>query len=218
MATRAKPTSGAASFGASRTASRYLTSACAKSSASYAASPAASAASAADPDPRASLVVAGSGGGAAGLGAGSSEAGGFASSLLETRLPESASTGAAVGAGAAGARAGSCRSPPQPITTATIVPSAQYLTRPSPRGFGRPRRVLASVVAQHGGLALDDGREADRPLPDAHQRLQRLLRVVAAQIDPLVIVSQEELSAVLEIRIFHVDEGIARIGELKKEL
>src|SRR6266542_4430667 len=193
MATRAKPTSGAASFGASRTASRYLTSACAKSSASYAASPAASAASAADPDPRASLVVAGSGGGAAGLGAGSSEAGGFASSLLETRLPESASTGAAVGAGAAGARAGSCRSPPQPITT-------------------------ASVVAQHGGLALDDGREADRPLPDAHQRFQRLLRVVAAQIDPLVLVSQEELSAVLEIRIFHVDEGIARIGELKKEL
>src|SRR5262245_5910688 len=81
MATRESSTSGAASFGASAAASRYLASATTKLSASYAASPAASAMSTGDPVPRDSLVVTGSGagagvdsGGACGVGAGS---GGF---------------------------------------------------------------------------------------------------------------------------------------------
>src|SRR5262249_18869337 len=45
-----------------------------------------------------------------------------------------------------------------------------------------------------------------------------LARVVGAEIEPLVIVAQEELAPVLEVRVLDVDERAAGVRELEEEL
>src|SRR5262249_9291331 len=106
------------------------------------------------------------------------------------------------------------RGPPRP---------ARSHQRPRPlsklaRRLARSRTVLATVVANDGRLPFAERREAHRPLPHAHERAQRLLRVVAAKIDPLMLVAQEKLAAVLVIRVFDVDERIAGVRQLKEQL
>src|SRR5207253_2463615 len=62
---------------------------------------------------------------------------------------------------------------------------------PPPSDAGRPsraevpRRVLAAVETEHHLLALHHRRHVARPLPDAHEALHHLARVVLTQIEPL---------------------------------
>src|SRR5262249_14208383 len=57
------------------------------------------------------------------------------------------------------------------------------------------------------------GEEVRRPLPDAGQAGQGVARVVELQVDPLVAVADEDLPAVLEVPVLHVDERLALGGE-----
>src|SRR5690606_12201800 len=80
-------------------------------------------------------------------------------------------------------------------------------------GSGRleeARCVLAPVEAQDRSLAVEDRLDAHRPLPHADERAQRLPRPIRAKVHALVLVSEQELTPVLEVGILHVDEGIAR--------
>src|SRR5882757_4307772 len=76
------------------------------------------------------------------------------------------------------------------------------------RRLAGARRVFATVVAHDRGFSLHDGGDADRSLPDPDQRAQGLLGVVSPQIDSLVLVLQEQLTAVLEVGVLHVDERV----------
>src|SRR5450432_571978 len=126
IATRAIPTSGAASLGASTAASRYLASAEAKSSASNALSPAERATSILESDPRESLLVAGSGGTAeagdvGGSGAGealSPARGASPASGADIVAPSAELDGMAADAGSATPCAGSRAGPPHPSPSA----------------------------------------------------------------------------------------------------
>src|SRR5262249_32575387 len=55
-------------------------------------------------------------------------------------------------------------------------------------------------------------------LPEPHEASHDLLRVILPQVHPLVVVLQEELAAVLEVRVFDVDERTPRVRELEEEL
>src|SRR5215471_10008407 len=78
--------------------------------------------------------------------------------------------------------------------------------------------MFAPVESQDGGLSFRHRRHADRTLPQPGERTERLLRIIRTQVDALVLVAQEQLAPVLEVGVLHVDEGIARIGELEQEL
>src|SRR5687767_15272349 len=78
--------------------------------------------------------------------------------------------------------------------------------------------MLAAVEAHHHLLALDDREEVHGALPYADEALHDLARVVGAEIHALVIVLEEELAAVVVVRVLDVDERVARVRELEEEL
>src|SRR5690606_34503047 len=99
--------------------------------------------------------------------------------------------------------------------------------RPPPR-FARPRtlasgrvvpdRVLLAVEAEQDRLAIGARRDAHRPPPDADERAQGFTGVVGPEVDAAMIVVEQELPAVLEVRVLDVDDGVSEIRELREQL
>src|SRR5260370_18286255 len=81
-----------------------------------------------------------------------------------------------------------------------------------------PRGMLLAVVAEHYGLSLGHCHDVDRPLPHSKNAAHDVLCVVLKQIETMVIVPQEKLAPIVEIRILDVDKRIASVGELKEKL
>src|SRR5687767_10992971 len=141
---------------------------------------------------------------------------------LEPRWPKPWAPERAQSARVARCRSGSNRMrrksrplPPSPSSLARLWSSvARRLTR----RLARPRGVLAPVEADDGRFSFAHRRHADRPFPHAHQRAQGLLGVVGAQIDALVLVPEQELAAIFEVAVLHVDEGVTGVGQLKEQL
>src|SRR5207248_7501261 len=78
--------------------------------------------------------------------------------------------------------------------------------------------MVAAVEAHQHALAVDAGDDAYRPAPHRLQVDQRVLRVVDAQVDAVVTVREEQLAAVLEVAVDHLDDGLAEVGELLEQL
>ena len=78
--------------------------------------------------------------------------------------------------------------------------------------------MLAAIEANRHLLGLDQGEEVHGPLPHAHEALHDLARIVGTEIDALVIVAEQELAAVVVVRVLDVDERVAGVRELEEEL
>src|SRR5439155_747169 len=78
--------------------------------------------------------------------------------------------------------------------------------------------MIAAVEAHQHALAVDAGDDPYRPAPHRLQVDQRVLRVVDAQVDAVVTVREQELAAVLEVAVDHLDDRLAEVGELLEQL
>src|SRR3954465_6548906 len=78
--------------------------------------------------------------------------------------------------------------------------------------------VVAAVVAHQDALAVHPGDDADGAPPHRLQVRQRVLRVIDAQVHSVVAVREQQLAAVLEVRVDHLDDRLPEVGELLQEL
>src|SRR5256885_14169075 len=79
-------------------------------------------------------------------------------------------------------------------------------------------RMVAAVESHEDALAVHAGADGHRPAPHRLQVDERVLGVVEAQVDAVVTVGKEQLAAVLEVAVHHLDDGLAEVGELLEEL
>src|SRR5580704_7613831 len=106
------------------------------------------------------------------------------------------------------------RVPEEPVTRIAL----KLAHRGEPSGPEMTSRVLLALVAKDDRLALDGRRQAYRPLPNAKKAPHDFLGVVLPQIAALVVVLEEQLSPVLEVRVLDVNDGVSLVGELKEKL
>src|SRR2546430_13664679 len=78
--------------------------------------------------------------------------------------------------------------------------------------------MIAAVEPHEDALPVHAGDDGHRPAPHRLQVDERVFGVVDAQVDAVVTVGEEQLAAVLEIAIHHLDDGLAEVGELLEEL
>src|SRR5438105_9147311 len=78
--------------------------------------------------------------------------------------------------------------------------------------------MIAAVEPHQHAFSVDAGDDPDRPAPHRLQLHQGVLRVVDAQVDAVVPVREQELAAVLEVAVDHLDDRLAEVGELLQEL
>src|SRR5438876_2268861 len=78
--------------------------------------------------------------------------------------------------------------------------------------------MVAAVEAHQHALAVDAGDDAYGPAPHRLQIDQRVLGVVDAQVDAVVTMREEQLAAVLEVAVDHLDDRLAEVGELLEQL
>src|SRR5438132_2286769 len=78
--------------------------------------------------------------------------------------------------------------------------------------------VVAAVEAHQHALAVDPRDDGHRPAPHRLQVDQRILGVVDAQVDAVVAMGEQELAAVLEVAVDHLDDRLAEVGELLEQL
>src|SRR5438477_2861381 len=78
--------------------------------------------------------------------------------------------------------------------------------------------MVAAVESHEDALAVHAGDDGHRPAPYRLQVDERVLGVVDAQVDAVVTVGEEQLAAVLEVAVHHLDDGLPEVGELLEEL
>src|SRR5437763_4510589 len=78
--------------------------------------------------------------------------------------------------------------------------------------------MVAAVESHEDALAVHAGDDGHRPAPYRLQVDERVLGIVAAQVDAVVTVGEEQLAAVLEVAVHHLDDGLPEVGELLEEL
>src|SRR6185369_5511709 len=81
-----------------------------------------------------------------------------------------------------------------------------------------PLNVLFAVEAQERRLLLDLRVDLHRTTPQTHHRLEHLARPVDTEIDALMIVREQQLAAIAEVGVLHVDERLPRVRELEEQL
>src|SRR5205085_7485838 len=79
-------------------------------------------------------------------------------------------------------------------------------------------RMVAAVESHEDALAVHAGDDGHRPAPYRLQVDERVLGIVDAQVDAVVTVGEEQLAAVLEVAVHHLDDGLPEVGELLEEL
>src|SRR4051812_10782610 len=77
--------------------------------------------------------------------------------------------------------------------------------------------MLLAVITEQDLLAVGERREVHGAAPDAHERRERLVRVVVPEIHAAVIMDEQELAAILEVRVLDEDERIAEVRELREQ-
>src|SRR5712664_3454893 len=104
------------------------------------------------------------------------------------------------------------------------------LARPVPASPSRPRGrfpaseldlavgMIAPVVPHQDALAVDARDDAHGPPPHGLQVRQRVLGVIDAEVDAVVPVREQELSAVLEVAVDLLDDRLPEVGELLQQL
>src|SRR5712691_5987526 len=78
--------------------------------------------------------------------------------------------------------------------------------------------VIAPVEAHQHAFAVYASDDAHRAPPHRLQVRQRVLGIVDAQVGAVVPVREQQLAAVLEVAVHHLDDGLAEVGELLEEL
>src|SRR5690554_2983976 len=78
--------------------------------------------------------------------------------------------------------------------------------------------VLRAIIAQERPAILGDGLDIHRTFPHPVQGLKHALSVVKAQRSAVKFMVKQQLPAILEVAVLHVNEGLAEICQLRQQL
>jgi len=76
--------------------------------------------------------------------------------------------------------------------------------------------VLCSIETQQSGLTINYCLKIDGTTPDHLQILQHIPGIIDFQIDPIMLMPQQQFAPIAEISIFHVNPWFAKIRQAKK--
>src|SRR6185503_555419 len=77
--------------------------------------------------------------------------------------------------------------------------------------------VLRAVVGEQPAALVLHGLDVYGPPPEAVQVLEGVARLVEVERDALELVHQVQLAAVAVVRVLHVDDGLAEVGQREQE-
>ena len=73
--------------------------------------------------------------------------------------------------------------------------------------------MFSAVEGKHGGLALDERLQMNRPAPDELDVRQGVGRLIQAQLDAGVLVPQQQFAAVAEIAVYYINPRFAEVRQ-----